>query len=218
MHRISVFRYIQVLAFAFGFCCKFFLEPILAVDIALNDEGNNIVARCVYHGCGRIDEVAQSQCNGECDCEVVGEEQRAQNELTRAAAAGNAAHCDGGEHSNDDRKNYLAGVCVDAEETEQEQHLDNGTHCRAVHVHRCTHREHDIADLTGNAGVLGGFHVSGDSSNGGACAEGNCGRLEQVLEHDLDCTLAAAEACVDGEEDKHVDKADYIVMISVLLY
>ena len=55
------------LDFLFAVFCKLLLEPILAVDKALNDEGNNIVAGCVYHCCRGIDEVADSQRDGEGD-------------------------------------------------------------------------------------------------------------------------------------------------------
>ena len=78
-------------------------------------------------------------------------------------------------------------------------------------MHGCTHGEDNIADLTGDAGILGNFHVGRNGSYGGASAEGNCGRLEQVREHDLNSTLAAAEPCVNGEEDEHISKAYYII-------
>ena len=64
---------------------KLFLEPILAVDEAGDDERDNIVAGGVDHRCGRIDQVAEGQRERECDRQMIREEDRAEHELARTA-------------------------------------------------------------------------------------------------------------------------------------
>ena len=51
---ISVFSVVGISFLGFNLTCKLFLEPILAVNIAFNDEGYNIVACGVDHGCRGI--------------------------------------------------------------------------------------------------------------------------------------------------------------------
>ena len=78
-------------------------------------------------------------------------------------------------------------------------------------MHGSAQGQDDVADLPVDAGFLGGFHVGGDGGNGGAGAEGHGSGLKQVLPHNLGSALAAAEAGIDGEENKHVRKAQAIV-------
>ena len=201
------------ISYVLCFCIflKLFLEPILAVDIAFNNEGGNVVACGVDHGCGRIDQITQSKSNGEGNCQLVGEEDGAENKLSCTATSGDTAHSNGGEYCDNDSENDLSGSGINAEEAEEEQNLDDSAHCGAVHVHCCAHGENNIGDFLGNAGFLSNFHVGGDCCNRGAGAEGNCCGTEQVLEHNLCTTLAAAEACIDGEENEHVCEAYEVV-------
>ena len=195
----------------FCFLVELFLEPILAVYEALNDEGDNIVACGIDHGCGRIDQVTQCKSNGEGNCQLIGEEYGAENELAGTAAAGDAAHGNRGEYCNDNSNDNLSGSSINSEEAEEEENLDNCAHCGTVHVHGCTHGENNIGNFLGNAGFLSNFHIGGDGCNGRASAEGNCCGTKQVLEHNLCAALAAAESGINGEEDKHVNEANDVV-------
>lgn len=76
----------------FRFFCQLLLQPILAVDVARDDEGDDVVARGVDHGRGGIDEIAERERDGEGDRQMVREEDGAQNQLARAAAARDAGH------------------------------------------------------------------------------------------------------------------------------
>ena len=78
-------------------------------------------------------------------------------------------------------------------------------------MHRCAHRQDDVAHVAGDAGVVGRFHVGRDGRNGGAGAESRHSRGEQVLEHDLGRARAAAEAGVYRGGDKHIYKAHDVV-------
>ena len=187
------------------------LEPVLAVDETLDDEGSDIVACGVQHGGGRIDQVAQGDGDGVGNGHLVGEEDGAQNQFAGAAAAGNAGHGNGGEDRHDDGQDGLTGAEVLAEDAEEESNLDDGGHGGAVHVHGGAQGQDDVGDILADAGLLGGLHVGGDGGDGGAGAEGNGSGLEEVLEHDLHSALAAAEAGVDGEEGEHVGEAQDIV-------
>ncbi len=60
--------------FLFRVLGKLLLKPILAVYETLDDEGDYVVAGCVYHRRGGIDEVADGQRDGECDRKLIGEE------------------------------------------------------------------------------------------------------------------------------------------------
>ena len=128
MLSISVFSVVGISFLGFNLTCKLFLEPILAVNIAFNDEGYNIVACGVDHGCRGIYEVAEGKCDGECNCELIGEEQRAENKLAGTAAARDTAHCDGREYRDYNCEDDLTGVGVDSEEAEQEQNLYDSAH------------------------------------------------------------------------------------------
>ena len=70
------------------------LEPILAVDVAGDDEGDDVVTCCVHHRGGRIDEVAEGNGYRVGDGLLIREEDGADNKLARTAAAGNAGHRD----------------------------------------------------------------------------------------------------------------------------
>lgn len=143
-----------------------FLEPILAFNEAGDDVGRNIVTCGVDHGCGRIDEVSDCKSYGEGYCKLVGEEQSAEHKLARTAAAGDTAHCDGGEYRNDYCEYCFARAEVKTEHTEQECDFDDSAHCGAVHVHSRADGYDDVGDFLGNAGLLADLHVGGDGSDG----------------------------------------------------
>ena len=180
-----------------------------AVHIAGHDEGHHIVAAVLTMGRGstRLD----SQRDGIGNSQMVGEEDGAHHQLAGAAASGDAAHGHGGEHRHDDGQDRLIRGEVQAEHAEQERHLDDGGHGRAVHVHGGAQRQHDVADVLADAGFLRHLHVGGDGSHAGAGAEGHRRRAEQLGEHQLCAALAAAEPGIEGEEDEHVGKAHDIV-------
>ena len=187
------------------------MQPILAVHITGDDEGGNIVTGGVDHGGRGVNQLTDSQSDGEGDGHVLGEEHGAENQLAGTAAAGDAAHCNGGEHRHDDCQNCLTGAEVHAEHAEEEGHLDDGAHGRTVHVHGGAQRQNNVSDIGGDAGLLRNLHVGGDGCNGGAGAKGGCCRAEQVAEHELCCALAAAEPGVDGGGDKEVRKGNDVV-------
>ena len=186
-------------------------QPVLAVYEAGNDVADHIVAGGVDHGGRGIHQVAQGNGDGVSDGHLVGEEDGAQHQLAGTAAAGDAGHGNGGEDGHDDGEDCLTGAEVLAEDAEQEGDLDDGGHGGAVHVHGGAQGQDDVGDVLADAGLFRSFHVGGDGGNGGAGAEGNGCGLEQVLEHHLGAALAAAEAGIDGEEDEHVSKAQYVV-------
>ena len=190
---------------------QLFLQPVLAGDETLNNIADNIVAGSIDHGCGGIHQVAQGNGDGVSDGHLVGEEDGAQHQLTGTAAAGDTGHGNGGEHSYDDSQDGFTGAEVLAEDTEQERDLDNSGHCTAVHVHGSTQGQDNVGDILRDAGFFSSFHIGGDSSNRGASAEGNSSGLEQLAEHDLCSTLAAAKAGIDGEEHEHVSEAQHVV-------
>ena len=192
-------------------CSQFLFQPVLAGNETLHDIGNYIVASGVDHGGGGIHQVAQGDGDGVSDGQLIREEDGAQHQLAGTAAAGNAGHGNGGEHSHDDGQDGFAGAEILTEDAEEEGHLDDGAHGAAVHVHGGTQGQHDVGHILGNAGLFRGFHVGGDGGNRGAGAEGHRRRLEQMAEHDTGALLAAAEPGVNGEEHQHIGKAQHIV-------
>lgn len=143
--------------------------------------------------------------------QLIGEEDGADHKLTRAAAAGDAAHGDGGEYRHDDGQNGLFRREVQPEHAEEECDLDDGRTWPSRPVHGGTHGQDNVGDILGNAGLIRDLHVGRDSRNGRARAKGNGCRTEQLGEHDLRAALTAAELGVDGEEDEHVGKAHDVV-------
>ena len=65
------------------------LKPILAVNIAGDDEGDDVVTGGIDHGCRGIDQIAQSKRYGIGNGKIVGEEDRAEHKLAGSAAAMN---------------------------------------------------------------------------------------------------------------------------------
>ena len=187
------------------------LEPILAVHKAGDDEGGHIVAGGVDHGGGGVDQVGQGDGDGIGDGQLLREEHGAEDQVAGTAAAGDAGHGNGGEHGHDDGQNGLAGAEVQAEDAEQEGHLDNGAHGGTVHMHGGAQGQDDLRDILGDAGVFRGLHVGRNGGNRGAGAEGDGCRGKEMLEHNFGCSPAAAEACVNGGRDEHIDKAHHIV-------
>ena len=78
-------------------------------------------------------------------------------------------------------------------------------------MHGSAQGQHNVGNVLVDTGGLSSLHVGGDGGNGGAGAEGNGCGLEQMPEHDLYRTLAAAETGIDGEEDEHIHKAQAVV-------
>ena len=78
-------------------------------------------------------------------------------------------------------------------------------------MHGRAHRDNDVADVLGDAGLLRDLHVGGDGRDGRAGAEAHGRGAEQLREHQLCRTLAAAEAGIDREGDEHVHKAQDVV-------
>ena len=187
------------------------MQPVLAVHIAGDDEGHHVVAGGVDHGGRGIDQVADGQGDGVGDGQLVGEEDGADHQLARAAAAGDAAHGHGGEHRHDDGQNGLIRGEIHTEHAEQERHLDDGGHGRAVHVHGGAQGQDDVADILADARLLRHLHVGGDGGHAGASAEGHRRRAEQLGEHDLRAARAAAEPGIQREEDEHIGEAHNII-------
>ena len=190
---------------------KLFLQPVFSIHKTGNDVARHIVAGSVDHRCRGIHEVAEGKSNRVSNGQLIREEDGAQNQLARTAAAGNAGHGDRREYSHDDGKNRTAGTEVLTEHAKQECDLDDGAHGGAVHVHRRTERQHDVRHILGDSGFLCDLHVGGDRRDAGACAEGYRRGPEQLGEHHLHCTFSAAEECVDREEGKHIGEAEHIV-------
>ena len=65
------------------------LQPVLAVHEAGYDEGYHIVACCIDHGCGRVDQVADGDDDGVSQCHLFGEEDGADDVFADVTAAGN---------------------------------------------------------------------------------------------------------------------------------
>ena len=187
------------------------MQPVFAVNIAGDDEGDNVIAGRVDHRRGGIDQIAERQRDGEGDGQMIREEDRAQNQLARAAAAGDAGHGDRREHGDDDRKDCAARREVLPEHSEQERDLDDGGHGGAVHVHRRAERDDDVGNILGDSRFLRDLHVCRNRRDGRARAETHGSRAEQLGEHDLRRALSAAEAGVDRGEDEHINKTQNII-------
>ena len=107
---------------------QLFLQPILAVGEAGDDEGDDIVSGGIDHGCGGVNEVAQRDGDGVGNCKLVGEEDGAEYQFAGAAASGDAGHGNGGENGHDDGENCSAGAEVKTEDAEEESDLYDGAH------------------------------------------------------------------------------------------
>ena len=78
-------------------------------------------------------------------------------------------------------------------------------------MHGRAQGHHHAGDILVDAGLGGFLQVGGDGGDGGAGAEGHHRGTGQVLEHDADGALAAAEPGEEGEGGEEVDKAEGIV-------
>lgn len=78
-------------------------------------------------------------------------------------------------------------------------------------MHRAAQRKNDIVDVAGNVDGFTGLHIGRKRGAGTESSKCGDGRLENVLQHDLDALFAVGKERIQWEEHDGVNDAQRIV-------
>ena len=191
--------------------CQLLLQPILAVDVARDDEGDDVVARRVDHGRGGSTRLPSASAMGKATARWSGKKMEHKTSSPVPPPPGMPDMA-----TEENTATMMARMARPVVKSWPNMPNRNATLMIAdmAEPSMCIvapRGDDDVGDVLGDTGLLGDFHVGRDRRDGRAGAERHGSRPEQLGEHGLRRALAAAEAGVDRGGDEHVDEAQDVI-------